>query len=45
MLIVAYKINERLVINVRNDKGKCSGIILILVMLGVTVLNVWWIVT
>jgi len=44
MLIVSYGINDRLVLNVKNDKGKCSAIILILVMLGVTVINVWWIV-
>lgn len=44
MLIVAYKMNERLVENVNNDDSACSSTILVMAFLIVTGGNIFWIV-
>lgn len=42
MLIVGYKVNDTLVRNYEQDTSNCSGIILMLVTIVLTVINAWW---
>ena len=44
MLISAYKVNDQLVANYEKDQGKCSAIILMGTTVGITALNIFWIV-
>jgi hypothetical protein len=44
MLVVAYKINEQLVKNAVEDNTNCSSVILVLMTLGITAGNLYWVI-